>query len=194
MKKTLFFLFFLISSVGSFSQNTVISGIVNDKVGPLPGVAVSVKNTTKGITTNSDGRFQLSGLTVSDSLIQFSMIGYELKVLSIKGRVGQLNLGVITLDEKKNGYQLDGVDIVTDMAEGEAKAIDMTKLSPRQMNVISASTAAKLPDRNVAEAVQRIPGVVLERDQGEGRFISFRGTPSDWSSATVNGDRLPAAD
>jgi TonB-dependent receptor len=194
MKKTLFFLFFLISSVGSFSQNTVISGIVNDKVGPLPGVAVSVKNTTKGITTNSDGRFQLSGLTVSDSLIQFSMIGYELKVLSIKGRVGQLNLGVITLDEKKNGYQLDGVDIVAEMAEGEAKAIDMTKLSPRQMNVISASTAAKLPDRNVAEAVQRIPGVVLERDQGEGRFISFRGTPSDWSSATVNGDRLPAAD
>ena len=105
MIKTILFLFILISALNISAQTTVISGIVNDKVGPLPGVAVSVKNTTKGITTNEEGRFQLSGLTVSDSLIQFSMIGYEIKTISLKGRSGQLNLGVIILEEKKNGYQ-----------------------------------------------------------------------------------------
>nr|MDC2855190.1 TonB-dependent receptor plug domain-containing protein [Ningiella sp. W23] len=52
----------------------------------------------------------------------------------------------------------------------------------------------KLPDRNAAEAVQRIPGVSIERDQGEGRFVAVRGLPAQWSSASINGDRLPTAE
>lgn len=192
MKNILISLSVFCSSL-AIAQNN-ITGTVSDRSGPLPGVAVSVKNTTKGVNSDADGKFKLSGLMPADSLIQFSFIGFEPRIISTKGQSGNINLGNILLIEKKDGYQLDGVDIVSEMIEGDAKAMDMTRLSPRQVNVISASTAAKLPDRNVAEAVQRIPGVVLERDQGEGRFISFRGTPSDWSSATVNGDRLPSAD
>lgn len=192
MKVFLFALGILINSI-VFSQ-TSVSGKVSDASGPLPGAAVSIKGTTKGVSTGADGRFSLTGITENDTLLKVTMLGFEPRYISIKGKSSKIELDNIVLQEVKNGYQLDGVDIVADMADGEAKAVDMTRLSPRQVNVISAATAAKLPDRNVAEAVQRIPGVVLERDQGEGRFISFRGTPSDWSSATVNGDRLPAAD
>ncbi|MDT4841728.1 Vitamin B12 transporter BtuB [compost metagenome] len=100
------------------------------------------------------------------------------------------DLGSIELSEK----ELNEVTVVADMKGTETKALNMMKSSLVFSNIVSAEGVAKLPDRNVAEAVQRLPGVVMESDQGEGRFISFRGTPSDWSAALVNGDRMPVAD
>ena len=78
--------------------------------------------------------------------------------------------------------------------QGQAKAVDTQRNSDRILNVISADGIGKLPDRNAAEAVQRLPGVSIERDQGEGRFVAVRGLPAQWSSASVNGDRIPTAE
>ena len=39
-----------------------------------------------------------------------------------------------------------------------------------------------------------MPGVSIERDQGEGRFVAVRGLPSQWNSTSMNGDRLPTAE
>lgn len=80
------------------------------------------------------------------------------------------------------------------IVRGEMKALNAQMNSKKMVNVISADGMGKLPDRNAAEAVQRIPGISIERDQGEGRFVAIRGLPSHWSSASVNGDRLPTAE
>ena len=72
------------------------------------------------------------------------------------------------------------------------KALSIQKSAPNIMNVIAATSIGKLPDHNAAEAVQRISGVAIERDQGEGRFVLVRGTPIQWSSTLVNGDRMPS--
>src|SRR5690606_6610428 len=45
----------------------------------------------------------------------------------------------------------------------------------------------RLPDRNVAEVVERLPGVGVTYDQGEGRYVAVRGVPSDLNGYTVNG-------
>ena len=47
-------------------------------------------------------------------------------------------------------------------------------------------------DPNAAEATQRIPGIVIQRDQGEGRFVSVRGTEPRLNSVLINGERIPA--
>ena len=80
------------------------------------------------------------------------------------------------------------------MHQGVARALTMQRTSNSIMNVVSADGIGKLPDRNAAEAVQRIPGVSIERDQGEGRFVAVRGLPSQWNSTTLNGSRLPTAE
>ncbi len=49
----------------------------------------------------------------------------------------------------------------------------------------------KLPDVNIAETVRRIPGISLETDTGEGRFINIRGLDADLNSTTFGGLRLP---
>ncbi|HEX3396891.1 MAG TPA: TonB-dependent receptor [Steroidobacteraceae bacterium] len=55
------------------------------------------------------------------------------------------------------------------------------------------SEIIKLPDINTAEALQRIPGISLETDSGEGRFVHIRGLDADLNGTTYGGVRLPAS-
>lgn len=80
------------------------------------------------------------------------------------------------------------------IASGEKAALERQRDSSRIMNVVNADGIGKLPDRNAAEAVARVPGVSIERDQGEGRFVAVRGLPSQWNATTLNGNRLPTAE
>lgn len=63
--------------------------------------------------------------------------------------------------------------------------------APNMVNVIPAATIQKLPDVNAAEAVRRIPGISLETDTGEGRFVNIRGLDADLNGTTFGGVRLP---
>lgn len=94
----------------------------------------------------------------------------------------------------KDNETIEEVVTVGYLHQGVAKSLGLQKLSNNIVNIISADAIGKLPDRNAAEAVQRIPGVSIERDQGEGRFVAVRGLPSQWNSTTLNGSRLPTAE
>ena len=60
--------------------------------------------------------------------------------------------------------------------------------------MISFEEIRKLPVVNSGDAVRIIPGVQLETDTGEGRFVNIRGLDSDLSSTTFGGVRLPPTD
>jgi len=55
------------------------------------------------------------------------------------------------------------------------------------VDVIKAEDIGKFPDTNLAESLQRIPGVVIDRDAGEGRSITVRGLGSDFTRVRING-------
>jgi TonB-dependent receptor len=55
------------------------------------------------------------------------------------------------------------------------------------VDVIKAEDIAKFPDTNLAESMQRIPGVVIDRDAGEGRNITVRGLGFDFTRVRING-------
>jgi iron complex outermembrane receptor protein len=55
------------------------------------------------------------------------------------------------------------------------------------VDVIKAEDIAKFPDTNLAESLQRIPGVVIDRDAGEGRNITVRGLGLDFTRVRING-------
>ncbi|MDN3921289.1 TonB-dependent receptor [Roseateles violae] len=55
------------------------------------------------------------------------------------------------------------------------------------VDVIKAEDIAKFPDTNLAESLQRIPGVVIDRDAGEGRSITVRGLGQDFTRVRING-------
>ncbi len=62
--------------------------------------------------------------------------------------------------------------------------------APNIVNIRTLAEMRKLPDINVAEALQRMPGVSLESDTGEGRFINVRGLDADLNSVSFGGVRL----
>ncbi len=79
---------------------------------------------------------------------------------------------------------------------GQAVSIDEALKEQRSSDsvksVVHADGIGQLPDDNAAEALQRIPGLSVERDQGEGRFVSVRGIAPDLNSVTINGTLVPS--
>jgi TonB-dependent receptor len=83
--------------------------------------------------------------------------------------------------------------IVPSPTINRADAVEMKKQAPNIIEVQPLSEIIKLPDINTAEALGRIPGISLETDSGEGRFVNIRGLDSDLNGTTYSGVRLPAS-
>jgi TonB-dependent receptor len=79
----------------------------------------------------------------------------------------------------------------TVVVTGIRAAIESSLTAKRQdlgiVDVIKAEDVAKFPDTNLAEALQRVPGVVIDRDAGEGRSITVRGLGADFTRVRING-------
>ena len=83
---------------------------------------------------------------------------------------------------------------ITSIRDSAAVAAEQQKNADGVTNVVASDTVGKLPDSNIAEALQRVAGISIQRDQGEGRYINVRGAPSEFTNVTVNGISLPAPD
>ena len=81
--------------------------------------------------------------------------------------------------------------VVTGIRASQRASIDIKRNAVGVVDSIVAEDLGKLPDQNVAEALQRIPGVTIERNRGEGRYISVRGLGPQFNAVTVNGRTLP---
>ena len=90
------------------------------------------------------------------------------------------------VEEAVERVEVIGQAASIDKALREQKSADSIK------SVVHADDVGQLPDDNAAEALQRIPGLSVERDQGEGRFVSVRGIAPDLNSVTINGTLVPA--
>ena len=77
--------------------------------------------------------------------------------------------------------------IVTGLRESLRRATDIKRAADNIVDSIVADDIGKLPDQNIAEAIQRIPGITISRDNGEGQFITVRGLGPAFSTALYNG-------
>ena len=74
------------------------------------------------------------------------------------------------------------------------RAMDLKRESNGVLDAISAEDIGKFPDTNLAESLQRITGVSIDRSNGEGSKITVRGFGPDFNLVTLNGRTLPTAD
>ncbi|WBY17100.1 TonB-dependent receptor [Erythrobacteraceae bacterium WH01K] len=92
-----------------------------------------------------------------------------------------------TIVEGGSGIDEDNVIIVSGFRESLNAAVSAKREAVGQVDVIVAEDIAKFPDTNLAESLQRIPGVAIERDAGEGRQITVRGLGAQFTRVRVNG-------
>ncbi|HEX8604996.1 MAG TPA: TonB-dependent receptor [Pseudoduganella sp.] len=73
-----------------------------------------------------------------------------------------------------------------------ANAIAAQERADNIVSVVSSDGIGGLPDKNAAEALARLPGVAVQRDQGEGRYVVVRGLAPDLNAVTINGALVPS--
>ncbi|WP_347302851.1 TonB-dependent receptor [Croceibacterium sp. TMG7-5b_MA50] len=77
--------------------------------------------------------------------------------------------------------------VVTGYRASLRNAIEQKRIANVQVDAITAEDIADFPDSNLAESLQRLPGVSIDRDNGEGRSISVRGLGGDFNRTRLNG-------
>lgn len=73
------------------------------------------------------------------------------------------------------------------IAESEAAALAIQKNSDSLVSVVASDAVGRLPDQNIAQAAGRLPGLAVERDQGQARYLSLRGAPNYWTTLSFDG-------
>ncbi|HYI42129.1 MAG TPA: TonB-dependent receptor plug domain-containing protein, partial [Sphingomicrobium sp.] len=77
--------------------------------------------------------------------------------------------------------------VITGQRAQLERSIDLKRRALGVVDVAASDEIGQLPDRNVAEVVERLPGVGVQYDQGEGRYVAVRGVPAELNQYTING-------
>lgn len=89
--------------------------------------------------------------------------------------------------QAQNDKELEEVHVTGSYRASLASALDTKRNSANAVDSIKAEDIADFPDNNLAESLQRIPGVAISRSGGEGRGISVRGLGPDYTRVRING-------
>lgn len=159
---------------------------------PLPGAEIIVRGSGRRAVSNTQGEFSLSGLT-GDVVLDVRYIGLPHASQPVAVAPGRPVQVTVTLG---GGEVTTVADVVVTgvITDGVARSLNQQKNADGTVNVLSSDAIGRYPDPNVAESLQRVPGIAIQRDQGEGRYINVRGAPSAFTAVSVDGVTVPAVD
>ena len=163
----LLFSMFLFGATGLSAQQKRITGTVSDANGPLTGVAVTVKGTSHGVTTDGQGRYTIS--VVPANVLEFSFIGYQTQEIEVGSKTR------IDVTMKDDATDIDEVVVI---GYGTVKKRDLTGA----VSMVKSQDLKMAPVANAVEALQgRVAGLDITRESGKansGMNILLRGTRS----------------
>jgi TonB-dependent receptor len=150
----------------------------------ISGVLVRLVETGATTSTEDDGSFRFRNLPPGAYSVELSYLGMDTEVEQVvvepgERLVAELEFGSATLDEV----------VVTGIRGAQAAALNEQRTNDNITNVISADQLGRFPDRNIAEAMRRVAGVSVEREEkaGDGRYVSIRGLDSSLNNFKLNG-------
>lgn len=94
---------------------------------------------------------------------------------------------VAALAQEAPTTELDEIVVTGSFAQSLEDALNIKRRADSISDAVSASDIGNFPAVNVAEALQRVPGVSISREAGEGQFVSVRGLGPNFQSVTLNG-------
>jgi TonB-dependent receptor len=166
-----------------------ISGRVADRAGAvLPGAQVELQPNALSVATNATGEFTITGLPPGEYTVKISYVGFQTLTTKVTVSAGQAARINATLNVSGGSEE---VTVVADV-QGVAEAINEQRTSDNIVDVMPAGVIQSLPNENIADVVGRVPGVSLERDEGEGKYVQIRGTEPRLNNTTVDGIEVPA--
>lgn len=154
-KKIAMTLALILSTVAAVSQTKTVKGVIyEEETGePMPGATVSVEGSTRGVMTDLDGSFELTGVKPTDKL-KFECLGKETQVL----QVGTMTNFVVKLKNAAN--ELDEVTVVAFGKQRKESVIG-------SISTVDVKTL-KVPSSNLTTALAgNVAGVIAYQRTGE---------------------------
>ncbi len=178
------FFFSAIFSAAAIAQDDGrIAGVVTRSgSGFVEGVLVRIQGTDIEAYTDSNGRFALRGVEPGEYKLEFKYFGFDDLVKDVAVAPGESVELSATLGE---GLVLEEEDLV--VIGDRTLALNAERAFVGKKSVVLAEKIGQFPDFNAAEALQRLTGVHVDNDRGEGRFVSIRGAPSSFNRVKLNG-------
>lgn len=180
---------FLISAI-PFASAQVLTGKVTDASGeaPLQGAEVMIDGLNRSAVTDRFGDYRIANVPAGDYTVLVSYIGADTATADVTVAASGANLDITLGGDVR---YLDNVLVVGSKA-AQAGAINQQRASDKIISVIDSDGLGNFPDTTVADSLARVPGLSIENDQGEGRYVSIRGINTDLISASINGVRSPS--
>jgi TonB-dependent receptor len=166
-----------------------LAGRATDAEGAvLPGAKVQIEPGNVSVATDQQGEFTVINLVPGEYKVTISYVGFLPYASDVKIVASQATRVAAVLKVEAKG------EVVTVVADslGVAEDINVQRTSDNILDVMSEGVIQSLPNENIADVVGRMPGVSLERDEGEGKYVQIRGTEPRLNNTTVDGVELPA--
>jgi TonB-dependent receptor len=186
------FLFCYVLLFSSYAQTGTgnISGSITDENGqPQIGATIYIEELNLGTIADVNGHYQLLGVPVGKQKVEISFIGYITEEFEVEISRGE----VYKLDKQMIVSTAEILEVVAyGQARGQLAAINQQLNAKGITNVVSGEKLRELPDVNVAEAIGRLPGLMVERNRGEGQKIIIRGLAPKYNTISIGGHMAPA--
>lgn len=175
-----------------YAQTGTIRGtVIEDATGePLVGVNVLVEGTTRGASTDIDGKFEIT-ISEGSYALRVSYISFQTKTIEgVTVTNGKINvLGTIRLQQASQ--ELEEVVVTASALEDtEAALITKKKKMPNMIDGISAEIIDKSGISKAAEALKKVTGVSVEG----GKYVYVRGLGGRYTKTTLNAVDIPSLD
>ncbi|HVI44901.1 MAG TPA: TonB-dependent receptor [Chitinophaga sp.] len=193
----MFLLVMLATGVYAQTGNS-IRGVITDKQSgqPLVGAAVKLKGADRTLTgtTGLDGSFLFRHIPAGDYEIKVKDLGHHETEQHLHLQDGQPQTLTITLESKDVSLKTHTVKGKGDKSS-EKNALKTVQQADMVMNAVSAHAIQVSPDITIANVMQRVSGVSLERsNNGDGQYAIIRGMDKRYQYTLINGIKIPSPD
>lgn len=173
-----------------------VVGYVTDSAGtPLAGATVQVAGARLGARTGGDGRYHLEAVPAGRARVIVTYVGFAPDSTGVDVAADRTATHDVRM-RSLGAFALQQVLVIASprLSETKAAALARQRDADNVLSVLSGDEIRSLPNFNAAEAAGRIPGVSLERDEGEGKFVQVRGTEPRLSNVTIDGSHVPGTE
>ncbi|HET7115503.1 MAG TPA: TonB-dependent receptor [Hanamia sp.] len=171
-----------------------IKGYVYDVTAgaPLAGATVHLEPTGKYATSGLDGSFTINNIPEGTYTITVNYVSFKTFTIFVEiNKNKSARIVAEMVPNKENRLK----EIIVKGKETPGKIASVEQSASQIVNVVSSREIKISPDVTVANVVQRVPGVSIERDDvGEGEFPILRGMDKRYNYTLINGVKIPSPD
>lgn len=176
-----------------YAQTGKLTGKIVDKTSgeTLIGLTVGIDGSTKGASTDIEGRYVIANLTPGKYSVTFRYLGYQTQTITdieIKDGVATA-LNVVMQESAKQA--LNEVVVTATYRQASVGALyAQQKNAIAISDGISSDVIKKSPDKNTGEVLKRVSGASVQ----DNKFIIIRGLSDRYNTALINNTPLPSSE